>query len=85
LSDFVSEVKAATWRDQPVKSSKYESVAASLLGKRRSIQLSSVQPPSGQVLVHDREEAIVMIPLDKMDEFVNNDILEAFFRLLNRV
>ena len=43
---------------------------------------NSRQPPLRQVLVHNSEETIFMMPLDQMREFVNNDILEALFRLL---
>jgi hypothetical protein len=72
--------KSSSW---PVKSYTYESAVPSLLAKRRSIQLSSTQTPLRQVLFHDRDEAIVMMPLDEMDEFVNNDILKALQRLLS--
>jgi hypothetical protein len=42
-----------------------------------------MQTPLWQVFVHDRDEAIVMMPLDEMDEFVHNDIFEALYRLLS--
>jgi hypothetical protein len=34
-----------------------------------------MQSPLRQVLVHDRDEAIIMMSLDEMNEFVDNDIL----------
>jgi hypothetical protein len=75
-------LESSSW---PVKScgGAYELVAPTLLGKRRSIQLLSMQTPLRQVLVHDRDEAIVMMPLGEMHEFVNNDILETLYRLLS--
>ena len=51
------------------------------MGKRRRIQLLSMQPPMRQVLVKDRDEAIVMAPLDEMSEFVYDEILQAQRRL----
>ena len=53
------------------------------MGKRRSIQLLSMQTPLRQVLVHDRDEPIVMVPLDEVHEFVDNYIFEALRRLLS--
>ena len=42
-----------------------------------------MQTPLRQVLVHDRDEVLVMMPLDEMNEFVHNDIFEALYRLLS--
>jgi hypothetical protein len=42
-----------------------------------------MQTPLRQVLVHDRDEVIVMMPLDEVREFVNNDIFKALHRLLS--
>ena len=52
------------------------------MGKRRRIQLLSMQPPMRQVLVKDRDEAVVMVPLDDIREFVYDKILQARRRLL---
>ena len=41
-----------------------------------------MQPPVRQMLVHERREAIVMMPLDEMHEFVDDDVFEALDRLL---
>jgi hypothetical protein len=53
----------------------------SFLGKRRSIQLPSIQTPLRHVLVHDRDEMIIVMPLDEVHEFVKDDIFEALHRL----
>jgi hypothetical protein len=41
-----------------------------------------MQTPLRQVLVHYRNEPIVMMPVDEVHEFVNHDIFEALHRLL---
>jgi hypothetical protein len=42
-----------------------------------------MQAPLRQVLVHDRCKVIIMMALDEMHEFVNNDIFETLHRLLS--
>jgi hypothetical protein len=46
------------------------------------IQLLSVQAPMRHMLVHDGDETIVMMPLDEMGEFVNDNVLQALYRFL---
>jgi hypothetical protein len=59
-----------------------ESVAPSLVGKRLGIQFLPMQSPLRHVLVHDRDEAIVMMPFIQMHEFMDGDVLQALHRLL---
>ena len=40
-----------------------------------------MQPPVRQMLVHERREAVVMMPLNEMHEFVDDDGFEAVDRL----
>jgi hypothetical protein len=41
-----------------------------------------MQPPLGQVLVHNSDESIVMAPLDQMNEFVDSQVFKALNRFL---
>src|SRR5438128_2333430 len=40
-----------------------------------------MQPPLRQVFVHNRDESVIMMPLDEMHEFVDDDIFEALYWL----
>ena len=44
-----------------------------------------MQPPLRHVFVHDRDEAIVMMPLDEMSEFVDDEIFQALHLLLGEL
>jgi hypothetical protein len=50
--------------------------------QRHTIQFLSMEPPLRQVLVHDRDEAVVVMTFYEMDEFVHDDILKALHGLL---
>ena len=51
--------------------------------ERRGIQLVPILTPQRQVLLHHLPEAIVVVPLNQMNELVNDQLLEALRRLLD--
>lgn len=53
------------------------SVAPMLVGQRHRVQFLAAQPPLGQVLVHERDETVVVLPLDEVGEFVDENVFEA--------
>jgi hypothetical protein len=55
------------------------------MGEGRRIQFLAIQSPLRQVLVHDRDEGIVMMTLDEMRKFVYDKILQAQSRLLGKL
>lgn len=51
------------------------------MAQRQAVQFISMQPPLGQVVIHDRDKAVAMMTLDEMNEFVDDDILKALYGL----
>jgi len=50
----------------------------------RRVQLFPNIRPSRQRVIHDGDKSVIMMPLNKMNHFVDNDILETMVRLLDQ-
>ena len=61
-----------------------ESLPPQLVPERRAIQFFANQPPVGQITVHQRLEPVVMVPLQQVREFVNDDVFQATRRLFDQ-
>src|SRR5664279_129564 len=55
------------------------------MGEWSTVQLSPAQSPLGQVLVHQRSETIIVVPLQEMDHFVDGDVFQTADRLLGQL
>jgi hypothetical protein len=53
-----------------------KSIVPSLICERRGIEFLPMAPPLRHVPVHDCEETLIMMSLDQMREFVDDDVLE---------
>jgi len=53
----------------------YEIIVPSLICKRRRIEFLTMESPLRHVSVHDCEKTLIMMSLNQMHEFVDNDVL----------
>jgi len=53
--------------------------------KGREIQLLSMHPPLGQVLVHQCNETVVVVPIQQVHHFVGNDVFQTRCRLFRQL
>jgi len=53
------------------------SVLPVLIRQRSLVQLLTVMPPSGHKAVHERAKAVVVLPLQQVNKFVDDDVLQA--------
>ena len=60
----------------------HESVTPGIMCKRCGIELLPMEPPLRQVLVHNREETIIVMFFNQMRQFVDNNIFQTPYRLL---
>jgi hypothetical protein len=57
-----------------------------LFQQRRRVQRLPNQPPSRQVTLHQRVEAVVVMAHEEMHQFVDDEVLdEALWRLLHQL
>lgn len=61
------------------------SIAPLLLSNWQAVQSLSQLPPVRQVRVHQRDELRVMCRFQQVRQFVDDDVLQAFGRLLRQV
>ncbi len=62
----------------------YLSVLPLFVAQRSAIQFLANQPPVGQISIHQRLETVIVVALQQMQEFVNNDVLQTLRRLLDQ-
>src|SRR5712692_6459692 len=60
------------------------SMGPRVVGEGCGIEFLPILPPTRQVQVHQRDEAIVMAPFEEVNEFVDDEVLEAVRRLLDK-
>jgi hypothetical protein len=66
------------------KGKRDNAVSAARLPEWRRVQLFPNIRPSRQRVIHDGDKSVIMMPLNKMNHFVDNDILETMVRLLDQ-
>src|ERR1051325_11334308 len=60
------------------------SVAPGSVRQWFSVQLLPVLSPLRQVFIHERHEAFIVVSLNQMHEFMDNDVFEALDRLFGQ-
>jgi hypothetical protein len=47
------------------------------VSKRFGIQNLPVLAPTGEMMIHQRDEPVIVMPLDKVRQFVDEDVFKA--------
>ena len=62
-----------------------DSVPPTLMGERGRVQLLAAGTPLWQVLIHERDEAAVVVAFQQVHQLVDDDVLQALHRLLGQL
>ena len=54
------------------------SVRPIIVSKRLGIQNLPVLAPVGEMTIHQRDEPVIVMPLDQVRQFVDEDVFEAW-------
>ena len=74
-----------TRRRSPRTSTPIGLVAPALVAQRSPVQLIAGRPPLGHKAIHVFLEAIIVVPLQQVNHFMDQDVFQAFPWLLREV